>query len=279
MSDPLPTWLLIKCLVALNPILTNIVNASLSLSNVPRSLKVVIIKQVNLSLIFKNYRPVSNLKYISKIIGRVILELSEHLLTNSIYEPMQSAYRHGHITETTFTNLCSLLTDMVIAQKQHLRTYAVCLQTWSYHRNNIYEPMQSAYRHGHITETAFMNLCSLLTDMVISQKQHLRTYAVCLQTWSYHRNNIYEPMQSAYRHGHITETAFMNLCSLLTDMVISQKQHLRTYAVCLQTWSYHRNSIYEPMQSAYRHGHITETTFTNLCSLLTDMVISQKQHL
>ena len=48
-------------------------------------------------------------------------------------------------------------------------------------------------------------------------------------------------MQSAYRHGHSTETTFMNLCSLLTDMVIAQKQH-------------------EPMQSAYRHGHSTETT-------------------
>ena len=103
--DPLPTWLLIKCLIALNPILTNIVNASLSLSNVPRSLKVAIIrpllKQINLSQIFKNYRPVSNLKYISKLIERVILEqLSKHLLANNIYEPMQSAYRYGHSTET-----------------------------------------------------------------------------------------------------------------------------------------------------------------------------------
>ena len=100
--DPLPTWLSIKCLVALNPILTNIVNASLSLSNVPRILKVVIIrrllKQINLSLIFKNYRPVSNTKYISKIIEHVILEQpSEHLLTNNIYEHMQSAYRQYDI--------------------------------------------------------------------------------------------------------------------------------------------------------------------------------------
>ena len=101
----MPTWLLIKCLVALNPILTNVVNASLSLSNVPRSLKVAIIrpllKQINLSHISKNYRPVSNLKYISKLIERVILaQLSEHLLANNICEPMQSAYRYGHSTET-----------------------------------------------------------------------------------------------------------------------------------------------------------------------------------
>ena len=39
--------------------------------------------------------------YISKLIGRVILEqLSGRILPNSIYEPMQSAYRHGHSTET-----------------------------------------------------------------------------------------------------------------------------------------------------------------------------------
>ena len=156
---------------------------------------------------------------------------------------MQLAYIHGYSTITTFMNLCSMLTDMIIA------------------------------------ETAFMNLCSLLTHMVIAQKQHLWTYAVCLQTWSSHRNNIYEPMQSAHIHGHITETTFMNLCSLLTYKVIAQKQHLWAYAVCSHTWSYHRNNIYEPMQSAYIQGHSTETTFMDLCSLLTHMVIAQKQHL
>ena len=51
--------------------------------------------------LFENYRPVSNLKYISKLIECVILEqLSEHLLANNIYEPMQPAYRYGHSTET-----------------------------------------------------------------------------------------------------------------------------------------------------------------------------------
>ena len=94
--DPLPTWLLIKCLVALNPILTNIGNASLS--NVPSSLKVAIIRLLK-RVLFKNYRQVSNLKYISKIIERVILEqLSEHLSTDNIYEPTQSACKHGHST-------------------------------------------------------------------------------------------------------------------------------------------------------------------------------------
>ena len=103
--DPLPTWLLVKCQAAINPVITNIVNASLFLSNVPKSQKAAVIrpllKKINLSPVFKNYRPVSNLKYISKLIERIVLEqLTEHLSVNNIYEPMQSAYRHGHSTET-----------------------------------------------------------------------------------------------------------------------------------------------------------------------------------
>ena len=51
--------------------------------------------------IFNNYRPVSNLKYTSKLIERVVaLQLNEHLMENDILEPMQSAYKTGHSTET-----------------------------------------------------------------------------------------------------------------------------------------------------------------------------------
>ena len=40
-----------------------------------------LLKQVNMEPIFKNYCPVSNLKYISKLIERVVaLQLNEHLM-------------------------------------------------------------------------------------------------------------------------------------------------------------------------------------------------------
>ena len=72
----------------------------------PKSLKTALIrpllKKTGLdSDILKNYRPVSNLTFISKVIEKVISgRLNEHLINNSLFDPLQSAYRDKHSTET-----------------------------------------------------------------------------------------------------------------------------------------------------------------------------------
>ena len=95
--DPLPTWLLAKCHSEFNPIITTIINASLELCHVSNILKSALItsfiKKAGLSLIFQNFRPVTNQKFISKLIKRTVS-------ANNALEPMQSAYRAGHSTET-----------------------------------------------------------------------------------------------------------------------------------------------------------------------------------
>ena len=49
----------------------------------------------------KKNRPVSNLTFISKVIEKVISgRLNEHLMKNSMFDPLQSAYRDKHSTET-----------------------------------------------------------------------------------------------------------------------------------------------------------------------------------
>jgi hypothetical protein len=54
----------------------------------------------------KNYRPVSNLSFISKIIERAVAEqLTAYLTTNHLMEPQQSAYRQGHSTETALVHV------------------------------------------------------------------------------------------------------------------------------------------------------------------------------
>ena len=94
--DPLPTWLRKECKAEL----------SLRESMIPKSLKTALIrpllKKTGLdSDILKNYRPVSNLTFISKVIEKVISErLNEHLINNSLLDPLQSAYRDEHSTET-----------------------------------------------------------------------------------------------------------------------------------------------------------------------------------
>ena len=51
--------------------------------------------------ILKNYRSVSNLTFISKAIDKVISgRLNEHLINYSLFDPLESAYRDTHSTET-----------------------------------------------------------------------------------------------------------------------------------------------------------------------------------
>ena len=101
----MPTWLLTKCHSEFNQIITTIINASLELCQVSNILKSALVtpflKKAGLSLIFKNVRPVSNLKFISNLIERTVpIQLLEHLSANNAREPMQSAYRADHSTET-----------------------------------------------------------------------------------------------------------------------------------------------------------------------------------
>ena len=50
---------------------------------------------------FKNYRPVSNLAYLGKLIeGVVINQIDDHLSKFGLHEPLQSAYTPNHSTET-----------------------------------------------------------------------------------------------------------------------------------------------------------------------------------
>ena len=51
--------------------------------------------------VFKNYRPVSNLSFLSKILEKVVTaHLESNLQSNSLLDNLQSAFRTGHSTET-----------------------------------------------------------------------------------------------------------------------------------------------------------------------------------
>ena len=49
----------------------------------------------------KNFRPVSNLAFLGKLIKRVLASrISEHMARNGLFDAYQSAYRKGHSVET-----------------------------------------------------------------------------------------------------------------------------------------------------------------------------------
>ena len=92
-----------NCLPYLLPAITDIVNASLRAGSFPTAFKTAIVrpllKKNNLDPNdLKNYRPVSNLPFISKLLEKIVLQqLNNHLSNNSIRHPFQSA---NHSTET-----------------------------------------------------------------------------------------------------------------------------------------------------------------------------------
>ena len=103
--------------------ITVIVNASLSAGIVPQqfnqALVTAFLKKPGLdSNDMKNFRPVSNLPFISKILEKVVLtQLRNHLSSNNLLEICQSAYRKDHSTETA---VLSVLDDLFASADERL---------------------------------------------------------------------------------------------------------------------------------------------------------------
>ena len=104
--DPVPTWMLKDHINILAPVITRIVNNSFETAIFPdhfkNALVTPLLKKPSLDPeILKNFRPVSNLKFVSKIVEKAVAcQLIDHLSSNNLYEHFQSAYRKFHSTET-----------------------------------------------------------------------------------------------------------------------------------------------------------------------------------
>ena len=104
--DPIPTNILKALLDILIKRITTIINLSLESGTFPLSFKEAhvtpLLKKSNLPVNnLQNYRPVSSLSFISKIIEKVFSNrLQAHINFNKLNNPMQSAYREFYSTET-----------------------------------------------------------------------------------------------------------------------------------------------------------------------------------
>ena len=93
--------------------MTRIVNTSLTTSDFPKSLKSAtvtpLLKKPSLdNKDFKNYRPVSNLSHVSKLMEKIAVKrLNTHMTQHHLHEYYQSAYRMYHSTETALLRVHS----------------------------------------------------------------------------------------------------------------------------------------------------------------------------
>ena len=115
--DPVPTKLVKDLLDVLITPITSLVNISLQTSSFPEKWKCAtilpLLKKPGLQPIFKNYRPISNLPFISKVIEKcVISQFQPHIANQNLLPDRQSSYRPFYSTESA---LIRVMSDLLMA--------------------------------------------------------------------------------------------------------------------------------------------------------------------
>jgi hypothetical protein len=92
------------------PVVTEIVNRSLTSGIFPQIWNSAVIrpllKKKGLALELKNYRPVSNFSFFSKLLEKAALnQITKHIETNKLLPSYQSAYRKSHGVETALIKM------------------------------------------------------------------------------------------------------------------------------------------------------------------------------
>ena len=128
-TDPIPSKLLKINADVTADLITRIINQSIHQSTFCNSWKQAtvkpLLKKSGLDLELNNYRPVSNLSYISKIAEKVVIsQLNNYLSQHKLHSKHQSAYKQCFSTETA---LCALMNQLLWSLEQGKATIIVAL--------------------------------------------------------------------------------------------------------------------------------------------------------
>jgi hypothetical protein len=127
--DPIPTSILKVHLDTLLPYLTRMCNMSIREGSIPSSQTTAIVtprlKKAGLDATdMQNFRPISNLSFMSKVVERIVAsQLLAYLNSNSLLPKLQSGFRSSHSTESA---LLRVLSDIFSAiDKQQITLLAL----------------------------------------------------------------------------------------------------------------------------------------------------------
>ncbi len=184
--DPIPTSLLKDCIDTILPVLTKMVNISLQTGIFPEEWKLALviplIKQHGLELILKNYRPVSNLPFVSKVVERaVIQQVNTHIESHCPLPKCASAYRKGHSTESA---LLKVHADILHNMEEQRVTMLVLIDLSAafdtLDHNIMYERLESNFGitgvplQWHKSYLSARKQCILLNGTVRSEESMLK---------------------------------------------------------------------------------------------------------
>ena len=108
--DQIPTTLLKRLLLWIIDIITDIINESITNGTFPMEWKIAIIRlllrKLGLTLIHSNYRPVSNLPLLSKVVEKVVLDqFRSHCANYRLIPDYQSAYHANYSCDTALLKI------------------------------------------------------------------------------------------------------------------------------------------------------------------------------
>ena len=116
--NPIPTSVLKNCLDILITPITDIINISMGTSTFPQNFKEAHVRPLLKKTYLpknelKNYKPVFSSSFISKVLEKIVAyRLQAHIKNNYLCNPLQSAYRKHHSTESA---LLKVHIDIIIS--------------------------------------------------------------------------------------------------------------------------------------------------------------------
>ena len=120
--DAIPIAILKKLAPYIRKTITRIVNISLTEGKFPSQWRIasikLLLKKLGLELLAKNYRPVNNLSFLSKLVEKCMLsQFNSHCKLNGLIPGYQLAYRAFHSCETSLINICNEALWSMVSKK------------------------------------------------------------------------------------------------------------------------------------------------------------------